>query len=239
MRRLFGILFINAWGGLRRTINLLAVATVVLGVTALIVVGNMDAGALSRSAKSAKHTAADITRKAATSSPLAMLSGNVPTPKKQSDPNEQVETKQNVATTAPKSSSSNTTQNNTQTVVITPGQMFACAQSQSGQTLYTMQSAQLNLSNPTTSSGTVSWFWEIQATSDNTTATTQQTGASQNEIVAAGSSVIIVPGDNSQALLNFTGDGTSTYQFRLHIVGAVNATSGWISAPQTAATSCQ
>ncbi len=223
MKRLFSILFMNAWKGLRRTISLVAVGAVALGVAILVVASHVDAGPLVHSSEGAKQTLASITHNAATSSPLSMLNGNSPTTPKSVQPKQG--RNKPVIMPAPMP----TGQTPAPQLAFSPGQITACTQA-SGQPLYTLKSAQITFRSAVTTAGAISWYWEVQAANNGTTTDTQQSATVTN--IATGDTTITIPSDNSQMLLNFSGDGVSTYQFRLHVTGAVSLESGWLSVPQ-------
>jgi hypothetical protein len=252
MIRFFSILLLNAWRGMRRANATPALVLTLIGVCVLFIGSNAAANA---SSHDTTHTAGRNSTSnrqpqtfafgaiAATNSGLPMIAkgkNNAPAQPKAdnkvastTDPTHSSQTTANSSKTTDQSSQGTSTA--TATVSLQPNPLStSCKQ---GTTTYTVQSAQLTLSTPTTAKGTVTWFWEMRLDSGSNTsgASPISSNTSSQSVPADVTSVVLPASAQSQPLLTTSSNANYAYSFRLHVIFDSNdTTSAWMSVPQAA-----
>jgi hypothetical protein len=249
VKRLFSILLMNAWGGLRHMPGLSTAVMVLVCAMALVVAGNVTAGASPDSTLSSKQNTLHSANhhSSASSQMFAFFGADSPdlhTKKKAPESTDQDKSKPATSqpqdsNTAPTNNSSSPKSEGTQP---TASLSFAMAQPvcEQGQMMYGVESAQLSFQTPTAANGTATWVWETQQldSTTNTYGTTSSAGGSSGSqpITAGVSKVTLTASDSSQPWFSTYANSNYSYRFRLHVTGPIDVTSAWVNVP--AASSC-
>ena len=251
MKRLFSILLMNAWSGIRHMPGLSTAVMVLVSVMALIVASNVTAGASPDSALSSQLHSTSVAAHSVSSKVLAFFgddNSSAPhAPKKVQKPTDQDKTKQIASKQGATATSDGSSNNNSPNQSGTSGAQsapatLALAMAQQtcdqGQTTYTysIASATLSFQSPTAADGTVAWQWETQTSNGTNTPNTPTVVSSGSQPALAGTSQVkLTAADSSQPFFSKTADMNYTYRVRLHITGPVDIASSWVtvSAPST------
>jgi hypothetical protein len=241
VKRLLSILLMNAWGGLRNAVNLPTAAMVLCSALTLVVASNMPASASPDAPVSVAQTTGHVFRQVTHSRTLALLGSKSSRASKRShnfrhDGQRQIASDQSANnTTSSGEISGSTTGNATQTVSAVLNMAAVQQACEQGQMADSVQSAELDFQTPTTTSETVTWYWETRVDSGPDASGTPETvGSQSSQTVTAGTSkVTLTANDPSQPLFSTTENPDYTYSFRLHVVvGSSDITSAWTSVPQ-------
>jgi len=261
VKRLFIILLMNAWGGLRRMPGLYTAAMVLMSALALVVTSNITAGAspdVAMSLSSQQNTKHSVSHhSSATSQAFAFLDTTPSTlraDKKGQPTDQQGKTKQTSdlpqgsstasstdntsAATGSSSQNSTTTQPATPATITLASMEQACQQGQTYMT-YSVPDATLSFQSPTTATGTVTWQWEVETVdSTNTPSSPVIMDRGWQSAPASTSQMQLTATDASQPLFSKVASANYAYRVRLDVTGPVNVTSEWVIIPQ-ATSVCQ
>lgn len=116
-----------------------------------------------------------------------------------------------------------------ESVQLTPAQP-ACQQGQTE-----VQSVQVTLQKPAPTSTTLTWYWETRIdTGTNTSGSSPISDTQNSQNLAAGATTVsFTAGNSSQPLLSASASSDYAYSFRLHILAdGTDTTSVWISVPE-------
>lgn len=259
MKRLFIILLMNAWGGLRRMPGLPTAAMVLMSAMALIVTSTITAGAapdLALSVSSQQNTNHTTTHPSAsvqtfaflgaTSSPALHAEKSMHPQAGQHEKPQQVAVQPSSPDTTPASDTSTDESGQqsvagTQTASATLSPLAVQQDCVQGDPTYSVKSLQLNFQNPTTAKTTVTWHWETRLDSGtNSSGAAPASSSPDSQTIPANAATAVLSASNgSPQVFSATASQSYAYSFRVDVmVNGTEISSDWYSVPQ-AAGACQ
>lgn len=247
MIRLFRILFMNAWRGLRSYDGVLtAMALIFASVSVLAIGSKVDAANFQPdSSKTVAGVDAHlrqndglalVMKAHGSMQNLSKINHRRPNGDRNADIDKlaTVQPSNSIANGSKSTEPSQSAQPVVESVQLSPTQP-ACQQGQTE-----VESAEATLQKSLASSTTVTWFWETRIDAGTNASGISPISDTQNsQNLAAGATTISFTADNSSSpLLIAPASSDYAYSFRLHVlIDGVDATSAWVSVPQAA--SCQ
>jgi hypothetical protein len=234
MLRFLHIIFLNAWRGLRRA-NAIPALTLVFVALCLLFVGSTALAGTSRQKSnntilsSVLHPVTDVFGAGEGADSQVHKSAS-PTPDKLKYNAVQFTANEKVTNKIPPPVSGQGLSDSTATISLLPNPVVSVCEQ--GNTVYSIQSAQLTFDKPTVTDGNITWFWESRIDSGTNPSVPPIDPTQHRIFVPAGSTnVIISPVDVSQPLLNTQANNNYAYSFRLDVVAPFSTNSPWVGVP--------